>query len=174
VDKDYRPAPRQAVAFQVELITSDGDVADGKGRPANRSRAAPAAVYEKALVTDESGQAAIEPASLPPGAYRVVARAQVADRAVVAEDVFIVNPEREELEHPEARADVLAAVAQATGGRALGSASALPDDLALTPPRVVRVDRRSDIEVWSQPHLFLLAMAFLGAEWALRRRRGFL
>ena len=40
--------------------------------------------------------------------------------------------------------------------------------------RQINVDRRSDVEVWSRPHLFLLALAFLGAEWILRRRRGFL
>jgi hypothetical protein len=56
----------------------------------------------------------------------------------------------------------------------MGPADALDAGLDLLPPRVVRVDRRSDIEVWSRPHLFLLALALLGTEWALRRRRGFL
>ena len=169
-DKDYKPAPKQPVAFQVYPILDDG------GDPKSRSRARPTSppAYEKAILTDDSGESVALPADLAPGSYRVLARASVGERQVTAEDVFIVSPERDELEHPEARPDVLEAVAKATGGRSLGAVTVLPADLAFLPPRVVRIDRRSDIEVWSRPHLLLLALAFLGAEWALRRRRGFL
>jgi hypothetical protein len=46
--------------------------------------------------------------------------------------------------------------------------------LPLVPPRVVRVDEKTDVELWSKPYLFALALALLATEWALRRRRGFL
>jgi len=132
------------------------------------------AVFSKTARTDADGALLVEAAGLPPGSYRVVAKAKLGDRWISADDVFVVNPEREELEHPEAREDVLARIAALTGGRHLGAASSLPGDLPFSPPRVVRVDRRMDVEIWSRPQLLLLALVLLGTEWALRRRRGFL
>jgi len=109
-----------------------------------------------------------------PGAYRVSARASVGERRVTADDVFLVAPERDEMEAPAAREDVLAGLATATGGEYLGAAGSIKAGLALSPPRVVRVDRRSDVELWSRPSLFVLALGLLGLEWALRRRGGVL
>ena len=68
----------------------------------------------------------------------------------------------------------LQAIAGATGGRHLGTATALPSDLAFDPPRVVRVDRRADVELWSRPGLLVLALLCLGLEWLLRQRSGYL
>jgi uncharacterized membrane protein len=161
-DKDYQPAPAHEVIFDVVPARA----------PKRAEKLEP--IVSRTVKTDDAGAAAAEVATLSPGSYRVVARARLGDRWVTADDVFVMNPEREELAHPEAREDVLAGLAAATGGRYLGAATALAGDLEFEPPRVVRVDRRSDIEIWSRPHLYALALLFLGAEWALRRRRGFL
>jgi hypothetical protein len=103
----------------------------------------------------------------------VIARAKVGERRVTADDVFLVNAERAELEQPAAREDILEGIATATGGRYLGATDELPSDLVFAPPRIVRVDRRSDVELWSKPYLFVLALGLLAAEWALRRRSGY-
>jgi hypothetical protein len=124
--------------------------------------------------TDASGEVELELAPLPAGSYRVTATAKLGERAVTADDVFLVNPQREEWERPAAREDILRGISKATGGKYLGDASALEASLPLVPPRVVRVDHKTDVELWSRPYLFLLAVAMLGAEWAVRRRRGFL
>ena len=58
--------------------------------------------------------------------------------------------------------------------RQLGPVEALPADLPMAEPRVVRVDRRSDVELWSRPWLLLAALMLLGLEWALRGRIGYL
>ena len=41
-------------------------------------------------------------------------------------------------------------------------------------PRIVRVDRRTDIELWSRPGLLILIVGLLGLEWLLRQRSGYL
>jgi len=40
--------------------------------------------------------------------------------------------------------------------------------------RIVRVDRRADVELWSGPGLLLLAFLVLGLEWLLRQQSGYL
>jgi hypothetical protein len=50
----------------------------------------------------------------------------------------------------------------------------LPAHLKLDPPRIVRVDRRTDIELWSRPGLLVLIVGLLGLEWLLRQRSGYL
>lgn len=172
VDKDYRPAA--GVEVTLSVVGIDAPV---PGAPAGKAAApAPAtkSMLEKKLKTDESGEVALDAGPLPPGAYRLLGTATLGDRPVYADDVFLIDPEREELEHPAAREDILQGIALATGGRYLGPATALDSNLELTPPRIVRVDKRSDIEIWSRPYVLLLAIALLGTEWALRRRRGFL
>ena len=65
-------------------------------------------------------------------------------------------------------------IALGTGGTALGPIDELPAHLKLDPPRIVRVDRRTDIELWSRPGLLFLIVGLLGLEWLLRQRSGYL
>jgi len=170
VDKDYRPAGGVDITLQV--VGVEAPVPGTRGAEAAAPKTPP--VLEKTLKTDEGGEVTLDAGPLPPGAYRLVGKAALGDRPVFADDVFLVDPEREELEHPAAREDILQGISRATGGKYLGPATKLEAGLELTPPRIVRVDKRSDVEVWSRPYVFLLAIGLLGAEWALRRRRGFL
>ena len=66
----------------------------------------------------------------------------------------------------------LEAIAAATGGRFLGAAEALPADLPLLPARILRVDARRDVELWSRPLVLVVALVLLGLEWGLRQRSG--
>jgi uncharacterized membrane protein len=156
-DQDYRPAAGVDVTVVLQ-----------------RTEPRPETLQSLKVKTDTGGEATIDVPPLGAGAYRAAARAKLGDRDVVADDVFLVSPERAELERPEAREDILRTIAAVTGGQYLGPATSLPDDLPFTPPRVVRVDQKRDVELWSRPYLFALALGLLGAEWALRRRRGFL
>ncbi|HUS67147.1 MAG TPA: glutamine amidotransferase [Kofleriaceae bacterium] len=158
-DRDYRPR----VGGTVTLDVSRGS------DPATAQRVARAA-----LTTGEGGDASHELGRLEPGVYRVVARAKVGDRQVEAQDIFLIREASEELSHPAPTEELLQVIAQATGGRHLGAVDELPDDLELAEPRIVRVDRRTDVELWSRPWLLVLALLCLGLEWALRGRIGYL
>ena len=50
----------------------------------------------------------------------------------------------------------------------------LPVGLDFDPPRIVRVDRRTDVELWIRPCLLVLALLCLALEWLLRQRSGYL
>jgi uncharacterized membrane protein len=168
-------APGQAPVIKARLAGSDYEPARGAEitvlvRRGDGDRGEIA--WQRVIRTGDDGEAHLDLPPPPPGAYRVTGQAKVGARLVTADDVFLVQAEHVELAHPAARAELLEAIAAATGGRSLGTAAALPQDLALLAPRIVRVDRRSDVELWSQPYLLVLALAFLGAEWALRRRAG--
>jgi uncharacterized membrane protein len=158
-DRDYRPRVGGAVTLEVSRGSD----------PVTAQKVARAE-----LTTGEGGEASHELGRLEPGVYRVVARARVGDRQVQAQDIFLIREASEELSHPAPTEELLEVIARATGGRHLGAVEQLPADLALAEPRIVRVDRRTDVELWSRPWLLVLALLCLGLEWALRGRIGYL
>jgi hypothetical protein len=93
---------------------------------------------------------------------------------VDASDIFLVREGGNELDRPTGDPAALEAIAAGTRGEALGPADTLPRGLAFDAPRIVRVDRRTDVELWSRPGLLLLVVGLLGLEWLLRQRSGYL
>ncbi len=126
------------------------------------------------LTVGEDGTATYELGSLAAGVYRVMAKAEIAGRQVDASDIFLVREGGTELAHPVGDKETLEAIAEATGGSALGAVDELPSRLKLDPPRIVRVDQRTDVELWSRPGLLILIVGLLGLEWLLRQRSGYL
>ena len=124
------------------------------------------------ITTDESGEASHELSGLSAGVYRVHAEAQVRDRIAQSDDIFLVHEASTEQLQPAGQDAVLKMASQASGGEHLGVIDRLPSDLPFTAPKLVRVDRRSDVALWSRPWLLLLALLFLGLEWVLRGRSG--
>jgi hypothetical protein len=106
--------------------------------------------------------------------YRVLGSSTIAGRKVDATDIFLVREGGTELDRPVGDKAMLEAISEATGGSALGTIDELPASLKLDPPRIVRVDRRTDIELWSRPGLLILIVGLLGLEWLLRQRSGYL
>ena len=157
--RDYQPLPGGIVSLVVR-------------RGADPARAVD--VQKKKLVVGEDGTAIYELGGLEPGVYRVEGRATIAGRQVDASDILLVREGGNELDRPTGDPQTLAAIAQHTGGQALGPADRLPRRLAFDPPRIVRVDRRTDVELWSRPGLLLLVVGLLGLEWLLRQRSGYL
>lgn len=80
-------------------------------------------------------------------------------------------PSSEEYFGAGRRTALLARIARETGGRSYTprSVHTLPEDITLTGAGVTLVEER---ELWDMPVLFLLMLALMGAEWALRRSRG--
>jgi uncharacterized membrane protein len=179
VDSDaveYEPGTR--VRLSLRLLGRDYQpLAGGKVSLTWKRGADPAAavaVGSAQAVMGDDGTGTYELAGLTPGAYRVEASAEVAGKTVTANDIFLVRDASAELDQPAGDRDSLARIAAGTGGRALGPVDHLPPDLQFDEPRVVRVDRRADVELWSRPLLVLLAFLVLGLEWLLRQRSGYL
>ena len=157
--RDYQPLPKG----QVTLVLKKG--AD----PARAQQ-----VQTTKLQVGDDGTAVWEIGGLPPGGYRAQGHATIAGRQVDASDIFLVREAGTELDRPVGDPATLEAIARATSGVALGPADDLPASLPFDPPRVVRVDRRTDVELWSRPGLFVLVIGLLGLEWLLRQRSGYL
>jgi uncharacterized membrane protein len=157
--RDYQPLPKGSVRI----------VIDRGADPAVAER-----VAEAEVVTGDDGVGGHELRGLGPGVYRVRGAADVSGREVEASDIFLVREGGTELDRPAGDEATLVRIAEVTGGRHLGAAERLPSDLAFDPPRIVRVDRRADVELWSRPGLLLLALGCLGLEWLLRQRSGYL
>lgn len=152
---DYAPAPGRVVS--VELISEEGKVV---GRASATSGA--------------DGTARVEVQPPGSGAYKVVARSEVPGGAAeVATTAVAVRGAGPEDADAVPRPELLAAIAEATGGAtSVVPGGGLPA-LALTDPEVVEVGRRKDQPIWDR-WWFLAALAgTLGAEWVLRRRWGY-
>lgn len=82
-----------------------------------------------------------------------------------------IAPSDEEYFGSGRRTALLARIAQETGGRAYTprTVATLPDDITVTGAGVTLVEER---DLWDMPVLFLIMLALMGAEWALRRSRG--
>jgi uncharacterized membrane protein len=166
--QDYRPA--RDVSVSLEVYPVEGRTGDGPARGA-RGGAPGAPIFSSAARTDADGQVQVELSPPPTGAYRITARATLGGRLLTDETVFAV-PIGRELGAPGARDETLRALAEASGGRFFDEPSSLPE-VKVHPPRVVRIGRHRELELWNRPAVLLFALACLGGEWLLRRRRGF-
>jgi uncharacterized membrane protein len=179
VDSDaVEYVPGSPVRVTVRLLGRDYQpLAGGNVSLAIKRGADPAhaeQVAEAKIKVADDGTAVHELGGLGPGVYRVEGHAEIAGRGVDASDIFLVRENGTELDRPVGDPATLQAIATATGGTALGTIDELPRQLAFDPPRIVRVDRRADVELWSRPGLLILVVGLLGLEWLLRQRSGYL
>ena len=109
---------------------------------------------------------------LPPGRYRVSARAALGGREVGrAGSEFAVD--RWSLEEARTQPDsvTLAAVAAATGGRVAAAAHVGRWARSL-PTRTLALGRSESLRLWESPWVFAVVVGALSVEWLWRRRRG--
>jgi uncharacterized membrane protein len=153
---DYGPAA--GAALSVEILDAEN------GHPVAQAQG----------VAGNDGSGRVEIPELPPGAYRVVAKAS-ADGVELgqAEDALAVRSTGPETEDPLPHPDLLKKIASLSGG----SYSELPrrfPALNPLPSEVVEVGRQKDRPIWDRPWPLLLLCLTLGTEWWLRRRWGHL
>ena len=179
VDSDaVEYVPGQPVRVSVRLLGRDyqplagGQVSLVVKRGADPNKATQVATAK--VTVGDDGTSVYELPGLTPGVYRVIGKATISGRQVDASDIFLVREGGTELDRPVGDPATLESIARATGGIALGPVDSLPPTLALDPPRIVRVDRRTDVELWSRPGLLFLVIGLLGLEWLLRQRSGYL
>lgn len=127
------------------------------------------------LTAGEAGVARKRFEGLSSGAYRVRAEARAGGEPIgKGSGVFIVEARSLELARGAPRPDLLRAISRTTGGNFLKLEAGLWDDLEVVDPDVVEVDRRRNIELWDNAWALVVAILLLAAEWALRRRSGYL
>jgi uncharacterized membrane protein len=152
---DYGPAPGRKVT--AELVAEDG-------RTVARGEA----------VSGADGSARVELPSPGPGAFKVVARSDApggpAETATTAVAVRGAGPEDADA---APRAELLAALAEATGGTSTVLPGGSLPALAMTDPEVVEIGRRKDQPIWDRWWYLAGLAATLAAEWILRRRWGY-
>jgi uncharacterized membrane protein len=174
LDASYQPSKAHSLRVTVarDEPAAAGPVSSGGSAAGQTSPGDTGVETRQALTTDDTGHASLDLTPSRTGAYRITADSDVGGRAVTSQEVFLVRGESEELSDVAGREDLLREVADTTGGTYLGTDTDL-SDLAFAPPKVIAVDRKQDVELWSHPLVFFLAVGFLAAEWVIRRRHGY-
>lgn len=124
------------------------------------------------FVTTAAGVANLELVPEEPGAYDLRARVETEAGSFEDRRTLLVVPDVSEYRDIIPRDDLLEAMAQATGGAALGLPGGSLDELELREPRAVKINRRRVIQLWDTAATFLILLSLLGVEWTLRRRWG--
>ncbi len=124
--------------------------------------------------TDASGTFILETTAKEVGTRRITVKVpSLPGEAGVSEARFSVTEKAAELLHPEARPDLLKAIADATSGTASDLSVSLAD-IPLPGPRNLTSTERSTRPLWNRGGLLLLLAVCLSADWVVRRRRGLL
>ncbi|HRI51837.1 MAG TPA: hypothetical protein PLW65_16790, partial [Pseudomonadota bacterium] len=161
---DYQPAQRAEVTLSIARVGSP------ELAPAGPTPPAP----PRTVRTDEDGAASTEWPPLPPGGYRVTARALLGGRPADDTEVFVVRGAARELENPEADDRLLQQLSRATSGvaRSYADRDGL-SGLNFQPPHIVHVNQHRDIELWNNWAVLLLGVVCFSLNWTLRRRWGY-
>ncbi len=140
-----------------------------------------------AVVTPESGvplQVDLMPSSSDPGVYaaevdapeigvyRVEAQAYLGDERLGADTLHVRREEGvAEFFHPERNAELLARLAERTGGRfwELDELDGLPREIRFSEAGIAV---REVLDLWDMPALFLVLLLLRAAEWVLRKKWG--
>ncbi len=154
---DYSPAAGAEVEVELRSVLNQGRVGLQKG------------------TAGPDGVVRVEFPPPTPGPYRLIAKAAQGGKDLgTAEDAVAVRAVGPELSDATVHRDTLEGIAKATGGSFFQlPRSGLPD-LPLVDPPVVEVGRSQDRPLWDRWYYLLLLIAFLGMEWAARRRFGYI
>ncbi len=161
---DYQPAQRVEVTLSIARVGSPELATTGSAPPAP----------PHTVRTDEDGAASTEWPPLPPGGYRVTARALLGGRPADDTEVFVVRGAARELENPEADDRLLQQLSRATSGiaRSYADRDGL-SGLNFQPPHIVHVNQHRDIELWNNWAVLVLGVVCFSLNWTLRRRWGY-
>lgn len=153
---DYTPAAGAQV--EVQLVSPD----DGK-------------VVTQTGVAGPDGVVHVE---FPPpgaGAYKLVGRASKDGKPLgESSDAVAVRAVGPELADARVNSALLSEIAAETGGRFFESPDFSLSDVPLEEPPLVEVGRSKDQPLWDRWYWLTLAVLIVGAEWALRRRFGYI
>ena len=162
------------VALRLQVLGRDYQPLPGAQLRVVLERAGEAVLRTDDVTTDDAGSAHLRYGTLPPGAYRVTARTNREGESEPGKGVFVVESRILELSQGAPRPDLLRAIAKATGGDAFAADEDFWTHLELIDPDVVEINRRHNVDLWDNTWALLAGVLLFAAEWALRRRRGYL
>lgn len=163
---DYRPAPRIEITVSLTQIASEQSI--GTTQPAPPTRES----LTRSVRTDDEGTASVEWEGLPPGGYRMVARAVLQGRPAEDTEIFLVRGASRELDSLEGDDQLLRLVSQETGGEARRYTDSLAG-LPFHPPTVVRVNQQHEVDLWHNWLVLLVLIVAFACDYTLRRRWGY-
>ena len=123
--------------------------------------------------TDASGECRVRVTPPGDGGWTVTATATIDEVKLTDSDVFIVATDPVELRQTAARRDTLTRLTRAGKGELRGLEDGL-EGLERVEPRVLKINRRRDVPLWSSVWFLLIAVLLPSIEWFLRRRWGLL
>jgi uncharacterized membrane protein len=130
-------------------------------------------VHQAKVTTQNQGEAIYRWKSDHAGAFRVRAQAKPNQTPLEAKDVFVVQSDPLELRSIHSRPDVMHWISKVSKGKNLEIGDSW-DQLNFEKPKVMRVNKRQDIPLWSSSWMMILMLSILSLEWFLRRRWGLL
>lgn len=122
--------------------------------------------------TDATGQAQLELGLEKTGAYDLIAQSKTASGELEDTNTLLVIPNVPEHRDIIPREELLAQLAQATGGKALDLPTHKLTEAIALEPQAVTVNKRRVIQLWDSLWTFIMILSLLGIEWSLRRRWG--
>jgi uncharacterized membrane protein len=126
-------------------------------------------------VTGPDGMVRLEFPPPAPGPYKLLGSAKKGETDLgQGEDAVAVRAVGPELSDASVRPELMAQIAQVTGGKAyrLQQVDSMPDVPLLDPP-VVEVGRAKDRPLWDRWYYLVVLVVLLGTEWFARRRFGY-
>ena len=124
-------------------------------------------------VTDDLGEFRTELKGLPPGSYRLEANSgcsiQGAERA---ESRVVIDELSREIKHSKLRMDILTRIAELTGGKVY-SIKQEPEELVVCAKTSLASRTNETRRFGTMPSCWWRCFHSLGAEWSIRRQRGF-
>lgn len=121
---------------------------------------------------DRDGEYAVEFRPSEDGEYEVEITASRDGEVLGTDQTYLYTaPSDDEYFGAGRRTQTLRRISEETGGQFYepDEVDQLPDDITVTGAGVTLVE---DLDLWDMPILFLILLGLMGAEWALRRRRG--
>ncbi len=154
---DFQPVAQAQVT--IELISAD----DGR------------IVAQQTVPAGPDGAAHVEFPSPPAGPYKIVGRAAQGEKVLgEMSDAIAVRASGKELSDARVNAALLEDIAKATGGAFFEGPSFSLSDVPFKEPPLVEVGRSRDQPLWDRWYWLTLMVLIMGAEWALRRRFGYI
>lgn len=154
---DFQPVPGAQVT--IELVSAD----DGQ------------VVAKQTVPAAADGTAHVEFPSIPPGPYKIVGRASAGEKVLgEMSDAVAVRASGPELADARVNAELLEEIARATAGAHFDSTSFSLSEVPLREPPLVEVGRSRDQPLWDRWYWLTVMVLIMGAEWALRRRFGYI